>query len=709
MRARDPRPVLLAAAVVAAVFVGAGFAADSPQSWDLPVAEVQKALAKAGGADAFPGAASVTVFDRREVQVEDTGMARTVQHTLTKALTAAGARELSVAELSYDPLSAAVEVLRCRVLTAGGAVRDVDVAAVQDHPDTQGTILWNARHRLVPVGRLEAGDAVELVSRRVGFTYALLDGEAERRRGPLRAADARPLLRHRAVLRGQAGDRAALPGDDPGRQEPAVPALQRRRRGRGPHRGRAAHRDLHDARLQAGASARPNMVAWSDVAPKLLLTTAPDWKAKAVWFHGVQEDAEAFAVTPELKRVADEVTAGLERADDKAAALTHWVAENIRYIGLHMGEGEGYTLHPAAMTLRDRGGVCKDKAGILTALLRAAGLEAYAGMTMAGEKIEKLAADQFNHCITVWRRPDGKAQLLDPTWVPGARELWSSREQQQEVLMGLPEGADIITTPISPPSDHPLSFTVRSTLLADGTLRGTLRVTGDGQSDSGLRRPYRGRTRSQWPAIDEGLLAAVDPRAVVRVTARTDPDDLRVPFAIEAEFTIPGYARVLDDGSLLLTPLAARHPIGVASRAEELTLPLKPKERKYPVRIGCSKVVTLEERITLPAGAKVEGLPDDAKLDGAGALRSTWKTAGAELVISETLTLDRRIFAPEDWPALRAALESFRKLVDTAVVVRPATQGGKAEGTAKQAAAKGSGLRAPGSESPAVQAGKEKA
>ena len=678
MRARISRLVVLSVALVAAVFAGAALGAETPPSWDLSVAEAQKVLAKAGGADAFPGAGVVTVFDRREVEVEESGMARTVQHTLAKALTAAGAKELSVAELSYDPLSAAVEVLRCRVLTASGGVRDVAVAGVQDHPDTQGTILWNARHRLVPVGRLEAGDAVELVSRRVGFTYALLDGEE-------RADEARFV----PPMRGHFYDIVPFFSANPVIEQryrvtiPVTKNLQYQL-----FNGGAQVEDRTASGMRTvtvtlrgfkPAEAEKNMVDWPDVAPKLLLTTAADWQAKAVWFHGVQEDAKAFAVTPELKRVADDVTAGLERADDKVAALTHWVAENIRYIGLHMGAGEGYTLHPAAMTLRDRGGVCKDKAGILTALLRAAGLEAYAGMTMAGERIERIAADQFNHCITVWRRPDGRTQLLDPTWVPGSRELWSSREQQQEELMGLPEGADIITTPISPASDHPLAFTVRSTLFADGTLEGTLRLTGDGQSDSGLRRPYRGRTRTQWVAIDEGLLSAVDPRAVVRVTSRTDPDDLRVPFTIEAEFAIPGYARVLDDGSLLLTPLAARHPVGLAAKADEITLPLKPKERKYPVRIGCSKVVRLEERIALPAGARVEGLPDDAKLEGAGNLQSSWKQSGSELVISETLTLDRRIFAPEEWPALRDALESFRKLAETPLIVKPAAKGkGKA-------------------------------
>ena len=678
MRARFPHLKVLATAVVAAVFAGASLAAETSPTWDLPAAEVQKVLAKAGGSDAFPGARVVTVFDRREVVVEESGMARTVQHTLTKALTAAGAKELAVTELSYDPLSAAVEVLRCRVLTAAGGVHDVAVAGVQDHPDTQGTILWNARHRLVPVGRLEAGDAVELVLRRVGFTYALLGGEE--------GADE---ARFVPPMRGHFYDIVPFYASNPAIEQryrvtvPVAKNLQYQLFNGGAEvedRTAGALRTV-TATLRGFKPAEPEkgMVDWPDVAPKLLLTTAPDWKAKAVWFHGVQEDAKAFAVTPELKRVADEVTAGLDRADDKAAALTHWVAENIRYIGLHMGKGEGYTLHPAAMTLRDRGGVCKDKAGILTALLRAAGLEAYAGMTMAGERIERIAADQFNHCITVWRRPDGATQLLDPTWVPGVRELWSSREQQQEVLMGLPEGADIITTPISPPSDHPLRFTVRSTLRADGTLEGTLRLTGDGQSDSGLRRPYRGRTRTEWAAIDEGLLAAVDPRAAVRVTSRTDPDDLRVPFTVEAEFAIPSYARVLDDGSLLLTPLAARHPVGVAARAEEITLPLKPKERKYPVRIGCSKVVQLEERVTLPAGAKIEGLPADAKLEGPGSLQSSWKHSGTELVISETLTLDRRIFAPEEWPALRDALEAFRKLAETPLLVRVAAKGkGKA-------------------------------
>ncbi len=44
----------------------------------------------------------------------------------------------------------------------------------------------------------------------------------------------------------------------------------------------------------------PRMVALSDVAPKLLISTSPDWYAKSKWFFGVNEDYGSFETTPEI-------------------------------------------------------------------------------------------------------------------------------------------------------------------------------------------------------------------------------------------------------------------------------------------------------------------------------------------------------------------------------------------------------------------------
>ncbi|MFI5166525.1 MAG: DUF3857 domain-containing protein [Thermoanaerobaculales bacterium] len=647
----------------------------SAQGWDTSAAELRAACERAGGATAFPGADAVVVFDRRDVEVEPSGLSRTVQHTLKKALTLAGARELAVELLPYDPMSADVQVLRCRVLGADGASRELDAKAVVDAPDPQNLIYWNSRHKAVPVGRLEPGDAVELVTRRVGFTYALLldtDSGLDESRfvPPMKGQfyDIVPFWSSWPVV--EQTYRVSIPVDKNLQYQLYNAAAEVSDR-------------LEEGRRVVTVTMRgfkpvdkePGMVALSDIAPKLILTTAADWKAKSVWFHDVQEKASSFAVTPEIKKLAEEITAGLTRDEDKIAALNHWAAENIRYVGLHMGTGEGYTLHPASMTLRDRGGVCKDKAGILVALLRAAGFESYPAMTMAGERIERIAADQFNHCVTVWRKPDQTTVLLDPTWIPGVREMWSSREQQQEVLMGLPEGADLLTTPVSAPERHPLDVSIRSALASDGTLTGVMKVTADGQSDAGLRRLYRGRLRSDWPAVDEAMLTSVDPRAEISKVTRSDPDDLRTPFAMEIAFRIWFYARKLDSGSLMLTPLAARHPVGQAAHAEEIALSTKPAERRYPVRIGCSKLVTLTEHLTLPPGASVEGLPDPVKLDGSGKLTASWHLVGSELVVEETLALTKRIFTPEDWPTLRAALDAFRTLSETPVLITTAPRG----------------------------------
>ena len=161
--------------------------------------------------------------------------------------------------------------------------------------------------------------------------------------------------------------------------------------------------------------------------------------------------------------------------------LTHWVADNIRYSGISMGKGEGFTLHNLKMNYTDRCGVCKDIAGTLIAFLRMAGFEAYPAMTMAGSRVESIPADHFNHCVAVVKLASGTYMPLDPTWVPFCRELWSSAEQQQNYLPGVPEGSDLCLTPVSAPENHYVRIHADNRLDEKGTRtihdhrRGTVR------------------------------------------------------------------------------------------------------------------------------------------------------------------------------------------------------------------------------------------
>ena len=86
-------------------------------------------------------------------------------------------------------------------------------------------------------------------------------------------------------------------------------------------------------------------------------------------------------------------------------------------------------------------------------------------------------------CYRGKSRRTGKYQLLDPTWVPFVRELWSSAEQQQNYLMGVPGGADLGETPVSDPNNHYLRISGTSEILPDGSLEGEYTVAAEGQTD----------------------------------------------------------------------------------------------------------------------------------------------------------------------------------------------------------------------------------
>ena len=193
-----------------------------------------------------------------------------------------------------------------------------------------------------------------------------------------------------------------------------------------------------------------------------------------------------------------------------------------------MGAGEGYTLHKGDMTFTDRCGVCKDKAGMLITMLRAAGFQSYPAMTMAGSRIDYIPADQFNHCVTVVKLRDGQYHLLDPTWVPFVRELWSSAEQQQEYLMGVPEGADLMTTPISPPKNHYIQIDGVSSLQPDGTLKGRISITAEGQSDASIRSLFKYSPPMVWFQNIEREILRIWPQAIVTQAKYNDQKNISV-------------------------------------------------------------------------------------------------------------------------------------------------------------------------------------
>jgi hypothetical protein len=634
----------------------------------LPAADLLSSIKPAD----YPGANVVVVFDSTFANVRESGLTYVDMHRLYKVMTPAGALQLSVVKIDYDPLSAWVDIKKVVVYRGGeaGMQGGVEVTSpVQDYPAPTRAIYWGAREKMIEVGRLEPGDAVEVWLFRKGFTYALLEDEQtddEKYIPPMKGHfyDIVPFYSDDPIV--EKVYRATLPADK---------TLQYQ-----VYNGEAESSAVRQGDKMVYTFAvkdikpmkrEPGMVDLSDVAPKLLLSTSPDWYAKSKWFYKVNEDFGSFEWTPEIKAKVDELLKNAKSELDSISLLTHWVADEVRYSGISMGCGEGYTLHKGAMTFTDRCGVCKDKAGMLVTMLRAAGFKSYAAMTMAGSRIDYIPADQFNHSVTVVKLKDGKYHLLDPTWVPFIRELWSSAEQQQNYLMGLPEGADLAITPVSPPEDHFLNIFGTAIISSDGTLDGELTIRAEGQSDGAIRRMFTGYYKDQWEHGLEMELKRINPAAEIISADYEDPYDYqKEPIRIILKYRVPGYAIVNGDEMIVKSFIGS----GFMKRAiGNLSIDTHAETRVYPFRDRCSRQVSLTESIMLPANYEILYQPEAAAFsDETASFEGSYEMglSGNILRLYELANYNKRVYDPQEWPSFRKATLAQQKFIDEPVILK---------------------------------------
>ena len=605
--------------------------------------------------DRYASYDKVTVFDSTYVMMEESGLSHVYNHQLWKILSDDGGRDFSIVKMDYDPLSAYVEIRKVVIYRKNGQQEVVD-APVFDYPAPAYMIYWGARQKMVCLGRLEVGDAVEVQTYKKGFTYALLQGDD-------------PDAKYIPPMRGHFYDIVPFWSEQPVMEKTyQVNVLTDKKLRYTVYHGTLQEtQEIADGARTLYTFTKKDIIpirtprytlANNDIQTKLLLSTAQDWESKSRWFYSVNEDYGSFVPTEEVKEKVAELLKKAKSENDSISILTHWVADNMRYSGISMGEGEGFTLHKCEMNYTDRCGVCKDKAGMLISMLRAAGFEAYAAMTMAGERIDDIPADQFNHSVCVVQRRNGDYQLLDPTWVPNVRELWSSAEQQQSYLMGLPDGADLMETPISAPENHYIKIDAVTTIDKKGVLTGTLTISAEGQSDAAVRRVFA--RKADWDAALETELLAICPQAVIHSVLHTNPDQyLKQPVRIVYEIEIPDYA-VVSKSEAMFVPLCMRN---LFSRAmTHLRFDTSKKSRKYPFADACSRMVECHETVTLPYRYGKIDYNQPAMLSNAtGAYSFQSSLDGTTLEVSETVKLNKRKYEAAEWPTFRQIVENQRQ------------------------------------------------
>ncbi len=652
----------LAAFMLAAPVLGAAAAA-APRAPTL--LDPEEAVETLAGADASPyeGADRLVLFDRTEIDVEETGLSHVYHHRFVKVLEPDGALALRAKRFDFDPASNMIEIVAVRLHREDSTFVDVDPSAAVDvtAPADYG-IFWGGRMLLLSLPPLKPGDGLEFITYKKGFQIAYLN-EEEGAVGDAGADDERYI----PPMRGHFYDVVTFQGSLPMLEKTYVVRVPRDKLLQySQYNGEVmSSLTFNDAQLIytfwkediPAVEREPRMPDLQDVVPKVVMATVPSWPEKSRWFFETNE--WVFASNPDIDEMVEDITGDLRTDEEKIAALVHWVAQNIRYSGLSMGEGEGYTIHPSDMTFSDRCGVCKDIAGMLVTMLRSAGYNTFAAMTMAGARVEEVPADQFNHCVVALRQEDGEYLMLDPTWAPWNNPVWSRWEGEQHYVIGSPGGEELRAIPAFTPDENLMTVESEARILEDGTLEGTFAMEGQGISDGRLRGIKAYRTKAGVERYIEGWLGHLSDRAELVSYTLSDHRDFTRNTTLRVEYRVPRFVEVFDGEMVFQSPGL----LLVADNGSILRLAGLPdtEERKHPAFMWAPQRVTLDETISLPRDFEVESPEDWSKEESLASASLTWEATGRRLSLDAEASLGSRLIPIDDFAGARDVASELKE------------------------------------------------
>lgn len=672
--------------------VGSSVASATPPSDPATIDDARSRLA-AVDAQKLDADAVVVLEDVR-VQVRSSGIGETTTRRLVKILREPALRPECVQRFEYDPTTNRHTIQAVRVYRADGRIDEIDPASAAEQPAPQWGIYWGSRQRCIEIPRLDVGDAIETLETKIGFNVAYLRGGTTGEAGSGEGAGGTAASGTQA--KGASTPAAADDADElvppmPGHWYDEVafwsdrPVLEKRYTARLP-RDKPLQYGVYNGALTSSVTfdgdhvvyrfekrdiaplaSEPGMVSPGDVACKLVLATLGEWREKSRWFHAANE--HAFAVDDAIRAKVVEATRDCPDDEAKVTALNHWVAENIRYVGTTRGCREGYTTHDAIETFRDRGGVCKDKAGLLVAMLRAAGFESYIVMTMAGQEVWPVPADQFNHAVACVRGRDGALQLLDPTWMPKSRDNWSTFESLQHVVYGTPEGLPLERSPYCPPERNHVAWTAETEVLDSGVLTSRIAVVATGGPETSLRRAFAARPPHDRDRTLDDALARLAPNVVRESFTIMDPVDFSGPYKVDVQVRAEHLAA--GDREVRCVPLPALRSILCDGALGDVLASVAPDTRKYTMRLRTTRRAIYDETIRLPRGWTVASHPKAVSLDGpAASLEFAVEPSASELRYRCALTIKKHRIEPDEYRQYKQVVDAFQQLAGDYLVCR---------------------------------------
>ncbi len=636
----------------------------SPAAVDISPVElvninVDEIIAQAPGAADYPDADAIILLNQFSHDVLPTGKSRYTSHQVIKLLTERGIQKYDDLAIAYHSTAQNIAVNIARtILPDGTSVEPPDDAFNDVTPP--GLLAYNlysdTMWKVISMPALEPGVCIE-------YQVTLEDAGAESIGsqtwfwGGFNLQSTDPTLRSNYALR--------LP-------------KEMKFRWKTPH-CQLAPQILHDEETDTyiwtygetpAIREESGMPPIDDIIPRLSYSSVESWDAVYKWYKDLAK--EQYTADEAIEETVQRLTAGLTTQEEKIRALYHFVASQIRYVGIELGQG-AYQPTPASQVLTTRYGDCKDKSTLLVSMLNLIGVEAFPVLINPAPyervDVDLPSLERFSHLIVaIPQFGDSRSKTGAEgryTWLDATSETCSfgdlpaSDQGRKGFIIGN-DGGVFVDIPRFPPESNRLIVNVELALDENASVHGKMHISTSGQYNMESRLNYKQVHPSAWKDTFAAELSKQFPAVKVDEAAISDLNDLTVPVQIDIAFTADDYARRMDGRMLLPLPSDEFTDYAVLFAAAERTYPL---DLSYPMQME------KDIRITLPEGWTAQ-LPADLRMDYSFAsMVRQYKMEGNVILYTLSFTLKTPIIMPEDYATAKHFFETLAREDKTQLIL----------------------------------------
>jgi hypothetical protein len=370
-----------------------------------------------------------------------------------------------------------------------------------------------------------------------------------------------------------------------------------------------------------------------------------DWSAVSAWLSPLVDPAAGATDTVRAKSLA--LIGGASGELEKIRAIAAFTQKtNYVEIALNLTHGGGYTPHRAEETLARNYGDCKDKATLMRALLKAAGIDSYLIVITADDRTyvrpEWPSPHQFNHAIiavrvsdqvelpTVMERtPLGRLLIFDPTDpFTQVGDLPEDEQGSHALVIAGAQGA-LLTMPLLPASANRIESSVEGSIGITGHLDAKVARQYFGQASISLRAVEITRGSDELKKrFERGFGRRIAGTTVGKVT--TDAQVAENRLGVNVDVAAEHFGQNMQGKLFVVRP-------GLLTSGGDYLF--TSKQRTAPVKLDADlrrDVITIK----VPEGFKADELPDQVKIESPyGSLDAKWSVRDGAVVMEQSLEI----------------------------------------------------------------------